>query len=47
MSSSLVAKIADTKRKKWILGIGLAVVSGLVILGLRWPWFGRSKPSAA
>ena len=47
MSSSLVAKIADTKRKKWILGIGLAVVSGLVIFGLRWHLFGGSKPSAA
>ena len=46
MSSSLVARIAGTERKKWILGIGLAVISGLVILGLRWPWFGRSKPSA-
>ena len=47
MSSSLVAKIAGTKHKKWILGIGLTVVSGLVIFRLRWPRFGRSKPSAA
>jgi len=47
MSSSLVPRIADTKRKKWILGIGLAVVSGLVIFGLRWRLFGRSKPPAA
>ena len=47
MNSSLVAKIAGTKRKKWILGIGLAVVSGLVIFGLRWHLFGRSQPSAA
>ena len=47
MSSSLVAKLADTKNKKWILGIGLAVVSGLVIFRSRWHLFGRSKPSAA